>query len=86
MLIFALQSAAENMPEKTWRQCCIEAIAKANNIGLTAIKNPQTSKQWYRKFRIARQLTSGTLPGKHNLPPFYPSSPDMPINRSCAGR
>jgi hypothetical protein len=79
ILIFALQSAAENMPEKTWRQCCIEAIAKANNIGLTAIKNPQTIEQWYRKFRIARQLTSGTLPGKHNLPPFLQQNKDVSI-------
>ncbi len=61
ILIFALQNAAEKkIQRKHWGN---EAIAKANTIGFTAIKNPQTIKQWW-------QLTSGTLPGKHNLPPF----------------
>ncbi len=50
ILIFALQSASKNMPNKTWRQCCEWAISKARTIGFTSVTNAQTVKGWYRKF------------------------------------
>ena len=79
ILILALRSASENMPRKTWRQCCEEAISNAHTIGLTSVMNPQTVEVWYRKFRLSRQLTSGNLPGKHNLPPFLQENKDISI-------
>ncbi len=51
ILILALRSASENMPGKTWRQCCKEAISNACTIGLTSVTNPQTVEGWYKKFR-----------------------------------
>ncbi len=53
ILILALRSASENMPGKTWRQCCTEAISNACTIGLTFMMNPQTVEVWYRKFRLS---------------------------------
>jgi hypothetical protein len=53
ILILALGSASENMPGKTWRQCCEEAISNARTIGLTSVMNPQTVEVWYRKFQLS---------------------------------
>ena len=67
------------MPGKTWRQCCEEAISNACTIVLTSVTNPQMVKGWYRKFRLSRQLASGNLPGKHNLPPLLQENKDVSI-------
>ena len=86
ILIFALACAEQHMPGKTWRQCCEEAIRKAHEIGLTMVKNPQTVELWYRKFRLMRNFTIGTLPGKHNLPPFLQENKDVSLKIQAYAR
>ena len=86
ILIFALACAEQHMPGKTWRQCCEEAIRKAHEIGLTMVKNPQTVELWYRKFRLMCNFTIGSLPGKHNLPPFLQENKDVSLKIQAYAR
>ncbi len=64
---------------KTRRECCEEAIRKAHEIGLTMVKNLHTVELWYRKFRLIHDFTIGSLPGKHNLPPFLHKNKDVSL-------
>jgi hypothetical protein len=48
--------------------------------------NPQTVELWYRKFCLMRNFTIGSLPEKHNLPPFLQENKDVSLKIQAYAR
>ncbi len=51
----------------------------AHEIGLTMVKNWQTVELWYQKFCLTCNFTIGSVPGKHNLPPFLQENKEVSL-------
>jgi len=50
--LFGVYSIAlENMNQWTWNECCSEAIAIIQKMGISTVKNPKTVEKWYQGFR-----------------------------------
>jgi hypothetical protein len=84
--IFALACTEQHMPGKIWGQCCKEANRKAHKIGLSMVKNLQMVELWCQNFHLLHNFTIGSLPGKHNLPPFLQENRDVSLKIQAYAR
>jgi hypothetical protein len=76
ILIFALACAEQHLPGKHGGNVGRKQSERHVKLGLP---NPQTVELWYRKFRLMHSFTIGSLPGKHNLPPFFQETKDVSL-------
>ena len=75
----AFTIAIEYMPDKTWQQCCEEAIQELENVGYKTIKNWQTLSDWNRAFRVNGKFTHPNPKKKYSpmLLDLYPEAKDL---------
>ena len=59
----ALSHAMKDMPNRTWKQCCKDAINTLSNVGVDYIKNPETVRLWHQEFRNGSNKYNN--PAKH---------------------
>jgi hypothetical protein len=79
----ALRYAIDNMPDKTWLECCKDALETVNRIdGVDHITNERTLSRWHLVFR--RNNESFPNPHVHSkdgqktsLPPLLDRNPDL---------
>jgi hypothetical protein len=78
-----LRYALEDMPDKTWMECCKDAVASVNRVdGVKHIKNEQTVSRWHLAFRRNNEA----FPNPHvhskdgkktSLPPLLDRNPEL---------
>ena len=81
-LALALKYALEEMPNRTWLQCCRRAIDTINDLqGVKQIKDPNTIRKWHHIFRMHNESFPNPQVrrrgGKVLLPPILDKNPDF---------
>jgi hypothetical protein len=73
-LAYAYREARNEMPFKTWGDCCQDTIISLANVGITYIKTSKVLERWNIEFRDNKMFYPKSR-SKHDLPPLLDAFP-----------